>query len=170
MSSLKGACVSKTLFSDNKSTPRYKNIALFPLIFFLITALSLFTMVVLNFPAFLLLAALAFVLFISTGAEANIRSLKRRSPTHSLSYKQTTRAAVIARGLRPARVVAAAKRQASPPVFPLSTCEGYTSTGSVPWAVYTGVDIDGSEYTLVDSVPTREACYVRCEQSSGTFV
>lgn len=119
----------------------------------------------------ILLALLGFVTFATAAhlSELQPRRLDRVS-TRAYTYKQATRAKVISRVERPARVVAAAKRAPSPAPFPVSTCSGYDSTGSVPWVVYNGVDIDGDERSqLLFNIPTRTACNDRCEATPGGF-
>ena len=57
------------------------------------------------------------------------------------------------------------KRQTSAVPFPPSQ-GGYVSTGSVPWAVYTNLDIDCNDNVFYSGVTTQEACQVRCENDS----
>jgi hypothetical protein len=54
--------------------------------------------------------------------------------------------------------------------FPASDCSGYTSTGTVPWAVYTNLDIDDPTSPNVGGITSREACRQRCQASSSEFL
>jgi hypothetical protein len=57
------------------------------------------------------------------------------------------------------------RQQASATPFPASQ-GGYVSTGTVPWAVYTNLDIDCSQNTFNTGFPTQEACHLKCQNDS----
>jgi hypothetical protein len=58
------------------------------------------------------------------------------------------------------------RQQASATPFPASE-GGYVSTGTVPWAVYTNLDIDCSQNTFNTGFPTQEACHLKCQNDSS---
>jgi hypothetical protein len=58
------------------------------------------------------------------------------------------------------------RQQASATPFPASQ-GGYVSTGTVPWAVYTNLDIDCSQNTFNTGFPTQEACHLKCQNDSS---
>lgn len=112
-------------------------------------------------PTFLLVA------FLSLFAQATpFGQLSSAGNARSPLLKQATRSQVIKRMTRPRQL----QRRASPVPFPPSTCTDYTSTGTVPYAVFTGLDYNSaSGYTKLTGVATREACIKMCESDSGTY-
>ena len=88
-----------------------------------------------------------------------------RLPTRAAPrpLKHVTTAQLVERANRPKGYK---KRQASATPFPVSE-GGYVSTGTVPWAVYTNLDIDCSLNTYSTGFPTQEACHLKCQNDSS---
>lgn len=111
----------------------------------------------------LFLLAILVIAFFGTSTSASPTGVTRPvRPVRPL--KHVTRAMLVEQATR-----TKAKRQtrASATPFPASD-GGYVSTGTVPWAVFTNLDIDCRSNTFQSGrFPTQESCNQLCQGQSG---
>lgn len=83
----------------------------------------------------------------------------------TIRRRQATRSQMVARATRPRTLKHRQAPSALP--FPRSTCTDYVSTGTTPYARFSGIDYNATA-TYTTEVLSREACTKTCEADTGT--